>query len=317
MDGEPPPARGLVKHDRMLADSSGVRATLRTAILLFAHEFGQVTIDAYRRLDEQTAGFGDLFVLNDGVQPAPLWMGDRLHVFDFEAIKREVPGVLGDSVVPGNCHLATLDFHRNHPEYDFLWVIEYDVRFSGSWAAFLRAHQGNRADLLACHIRAFRDEPAWFWWHSLAGPQGVPSEDRRFRAFLPIQRLSGAALVEIDRQVSRGWVGHFECLVPTLIAQAGMQLEDIGGRGPFVREGNEGRFYSSLSTREGGLKGLGSMRHQPPIAYLGLRRNRLFHPVKKIGVTPGSLIISSWWRAKYGARALARRAAAWLHGPPP
>ncbi|MEM9684235.1 MAG: DUF3405 domain-containing protein, partial [Pseudomonadota bacterium] len=52
------------------------------------------------------------------------------------------------NIQPGDVELPVLHFFHRFPDYDFYWVIEYDVRFSGSWRAFFEAHASNPADLL-------------------------------------------------------------------------------------------------------------------------------------------------------------------------
>ena len=53
--------------------------------------------------------------------------------FQFEKLSEGVPRILGNSLIPGNCHLTMLAFSRSHPGYDFYWQVEYDVVFQGSW----------------------------------------------------------------------------------------------------------------------------------------------------------------------------------------
>ena len=79
---------------------------------------------------------------------------------------------MGSALIPGNAHLADLSFYEAHPEYDYCWTIEYDVRFSGSWAVFFEEFQNNTADLLATHVRRYEEEPAWYWWGTLRTPDG-------------------------------------------------------------------------------------------------------------------------------------------------
>lgn len=44
-----------------------------------------------------------------------------------------------DSLLPGSNHFPLLKFYREHPGYDYYWLIEDDVRFSGEWNLFFDA----------------------------------------------------------------------------------------------------------------------------------------------------------------------------------
>lgn len=38
-----------------------------------------------------------------------------------------------------HCCFAEVAFMRQYRKYDFLWVMEYDVRYTGHWGRFLEA----------------------------------------------------------------------------------------------------------------------------------------------------------------------------------
>jgi hypothetical protein len=119
-----------------------------------------------------------------------------VHRFDFPVLKREFPHALGNTVVPGNCHLALIDFVRHHDDFDHYWVIEYDVRFTGDWAVFFNAFAEDDADLLGCHIRRRHDEPCWNWWPTLVGPHNRAAPTRR-SAPGGAERSPGARTVDL------------------------------------------------------------------------------------------------------------------------
>jgi hypothetical protein len=93
--------------------------------------------------------------------------------------------------------------------------------------------------------------------------------------------LSRRALEFLEVKAKEGWTGHFEGLVPTLLASHGYVLEDLGGDGRYVPTGFKNRFYTSFTWTDGKLLHFGSMRYRP--AFRSIRRarkNTLYHPVK-------------------------------------
>jgi hypothetical protein len=161
-------------------------------------------------------------------------------------------------------------------------VIEYDVLFTGHWGEFLSAFRDNDADFLASHLRDHHEEPDWFFWNSIQAPDRNDSVRRLVRAFCPVQRVSRRALQLLEVKIQQGWVGHFECLVPTLLRDSGYTLADIGGDGTYVPDALRNRFYTSLTWRDGTLRHFGSMRFRPPFhSFWHARENTLYHPVKR------------------------------------
>lgn len=251
------------------------------AILFVSHVFDRTILDRLEKLSEQTADFGTLFVYADVHGENPGDVNGRVERFDFEAIRREYPRILGTTLVPGNCHLPLLHFFKCHPQFQYYWVIEYDVVFTGDWRQLFGAFSNQPADFLASHLRRQEEEPSWYWWKSIQAPAGRGLPTTFTRAFGPIQRLSHRALEALERRVKEGWVGHFECLVPTLLADEGYLLADFGGDGSYVPLGFRNRFYRSFSWPDGRLIHLGSMRFRPYVSSLRFaRRNTLYHPVK-------------------------------------
>jgi len=248
----------------------------RTAILFLTHLFDQDALAALRAI-ELCAGAGDVHVLADATSAVPQ-LRTRLHCFDFSQLRQRYPGAMGNRLVPGNGHLPLLSFYGAHPEYDYYWIVEYDVRFTGSWETFFNEFSNNTADLLGVHLRRFAEEPEWFWWKTLKTPAGA-ADHASIRAFMPLYRISRTAVSLLSKYTGNGWSGHHECLVPSLLAHHGLRLEDIGGDGSSTPPERRGRFYTTFAFR-GHLRHLGSMRHRPPLIAWGGRRNFLYHPVK-------------------------------------
>ncbi len=255
------------------------RAEPRIAVAFFTHVFGPAVRERFEKLRADLSGRADVFLLAQAGSPMPAGDSDVTHYFDFARLRASASCVLGERIVPGNCHLAWLDFFRSRPDYDQYWIIEYDVAFTGDWTALFDAVADDPADLVAAQIRTREQESAWPWWHTLdfAGDGGAPT--RIARAFFPIVRISRRGLEELRRRVAQGWSGHFEALVPTALLAGGATLSELGGDGPWTPAPRRHRFYSAYSTGAGEML-FGTHRFVPPHFLPGFRRNAIYHPVK-------------------------------------
>ncbi len=182
----------------------------------------------------------------------------------------------------GHCDLMPLHFFRAHPDFDRYWLIEYDVRFTGRWGTLLAAFEDSEADFLTTSVRRRRDNPVWVNWNSVQGP--APEEEierHRTAAFTPIFRASRRAMATMDAAYAAGWGGHLEASWATILSLHGLALEDIGGRGEFVRPGNEDRFYLAARPHAGcDLLCPGTVMAKPALYRPGRTPGRLYHPVK-------------------------------------
>lgn len=180
--------------------------------------------------------------------------------------------------VLGNTELALLWFYNQHPDYEYYWIVEYDVRYSGSWRGFFSQFGTSHADLLATSLTRHEECPGWPRWKSMNFRSTYIPEADYIRGFFPIFRASSAALRRLDQDYRTGASGHYECLMPTLLFNAGFSLEDIGGDGHFVRRENINKFYRS--NRVGNSLAPGTMVYRPVFDRPGAERDTLWHPVK-------------------------------------
>jgi hypothetical protein len=262
-----------------------------TAIVFFSHVFSPVAVEHLQKLKRESSDYGVFFVYSDAAGDDPPQTGEQVMRFDFQAISKEYPRILGSRLIPGNCHLTLLNFFKRRPHFQYYWVIEYDVMFTGHWKKFFEAFTDQDTDFIACHLRRREDEPGFFFWNTIEAPIGTPLPGTMVRAFCPVQRVSRRSLEMLEVWAKAGWVGHFEGLVPTLLEQHGYSLADIGGDGPYTPPGCRNRFYTSFSWRDAKLRNFGTMRFRPSVRSLRFAvKNRLYHPVKH---PPGRFISKS------------------------
>lgn len=233
-----------------------------------------------------------LFDVSDGATPSSD-LQPHAWCFDGRDFNTWGYSTFGNRLVPGHAQLPVLRYFEEFPFYDYYWVVEYDVFFRGLWRDFFGSFGTDPSDLLACHLRRQADEPDWWWWPSLHFASTVVPSDKRIRSLLMVARYSRNALATVIEYQRAGWSGHFEGLVPTIVACAGLTVSDIGGAGPFTPTTRRGRNYSSYSDRGGFVRNIGSLRVSPPMRWPGIRRNFLYHPVKP-DFRSGGLSTTDW-----------------------
>jgi hypothetical protein len=255
-----------------------------TAILYLTHYATESLINRFfaLRSDCQASGY-DAFLLYDETRSAPLDIaGGCVYSFDIgslTALGFTIARLGGRpaGIVPGHNDYPLIAFYLSHPTYDDYWVIEYDVRFTGRWTDFFDACGQSRADLLATHVQRFTDNELWCWWDSLTYKHTSLGRHELVRAFFPTYRLTASACAILAQEYRKGWIGHSEVRLPTILALNGCTLEDIGGEGSFVPPGHENRFYLGENTRPSKEA---TFRWRPVMLQPGTLPHKLWHPVK-------------------------------------
>ncbi len=179
-------------------------------------------------------------------------------------------------LMQGAADLPLLALARRLPDLRRLWSFEGDVEFTGPLDALTAAFEGSPADLLGTSIRP--TPPNWAHRRASLRPEGWAAPEGEVIGFLPALRASRALIDAVERFYAAGGDGNHEWVWPFAAQASGLTLEDMGGDGPFVREGNRNRFYTS-SPRRRGLHP-GTFRFRPVMIRPGRRRMTLWHPVK-------------------------------------
>ncbi|MCR6631817.1 MAG: hypothetical protein NVV74_18215 [Magnetospirillum sp.] len=175
--------------------------------------------------------------------------------------------------------LFSFTFWKAHPEYDRIWVVEYDVAFTAPWHRLFDHFADSDSALLATSLHRWAVNPGWPNWPSVAPPGGPPADLSGYiRAFMPLYRMSRAGYAALDTAYRAGWEGFYEGIVPRILLDAGLRIEDIGGNGEFVAAENRGRFYTSNPADD--TLSPGTFVFRPIIAKPGPEPDRLWHPVK-------------------------------------
>ncbi len=232
---------------------------------------------------EKLSPLPDVWLLMDRKTPNAAQIAaqyPRTHLFDEAALfGLPYPRMKGRGLVEHH-HFPVLDFFLRHREYEFYWVMEYDVRYTGAWETFLDSYEEYDHDFITSHLRRFDQEPGWGDWDSLRHPAKEIPREQRLRCFNVIYRISNRALEFIHRSQMDGWEGFAEVSLPTLLHLGGFSLLDFGGNGPFVAAGSKNSVYTSRGFRNGRLSLFATLRYRPSRTKPGSVPNRIYHPVK-------------------------------------
>lgn len=260
----------------------GKNTSLKQSFLILTNKTSLPLIQKYHKLFTATQNMGDTVVLYHllGDNSNPNLEDVNTHIFDDDVLSSLNYFPLGFTLVPGSNHFPLLKFYLSHPHYDYYWCIEDDVEFSGDWKSFFEDFSSIDTDFISSHIRRYKEEPEWPWWPTLAHPYTVIPQEQRIRSFNPIYRISRQALELLHKALLSKWCGHHEVLIPTLLYESGFSIQDFGGKGEFVPEGLENKFYSENTPNKRGILSDGTMRWRPVFEKTGNLKNKLYHPVK-------------------------------------
>lgn len=245
---------------------------MKQAVLYLTTKSNEWTLSSFHVLEQSQQGKADVYFAyhqQGDVLPVSLQNIENLFVFTSDVLNElGYTPIEKGKLVPGSNHFPLLKFFKENQCYDYYWLVEDDVRFSGDWKDFFDSFASSTSDFLSSVIETKAENPNWYWWTSLKAGNEVIAEEKLLKSFNPIYRLSNQALACIDAHLRIGWMGHYEVLLPTLLYNKGFLLEDFGGEGTFVRPENNAKFYDDTS-----------MRIAPVLP--DDRKNYLFHPVKE------------------------------------
>lgn len=245
--------------------------------LLLTNNICPTTICLFTELSMCTEGLGKSKFLyhHQPTQELPPFLNKtNSYIFTDDSLCKLGYFLLDKKPMPVNGHFPLLDFYLNNTQYDYYWIIEDDVRFTGSWTYFFEAcSELEHADLLTSQIRHFHEEPGWNWWTSMKHPTYDVPYEKRLKSFNPIYRVSNKGLRFLCDMLAMQWKGHHEVLIATLFHLYDLQLLDFGGNGHFVKPGFENRFYTNEHAEC-------TVRYRPVMQEAGSLQNKLYHPVK-------------------------------------
>ena len=239
---------------------------MRQAILILSNKTDKYIVDKYN--DIKKTGY-DTYLLYDvdfGWDDSIYKEFDNVFKFSknhfytmgYDVFEEPKSKATNYTTINHNCQIPVLMFYLNNiNKYDYVWVIEDDVVFTGNWKDLFDNFNQNDSDLITSYLRCYEDEPNWYWWYSLK----IPNENiKMYTAFNPIYRISYKGLQKVDEYMKIGWSGHFEALLPSIIKNSGLKAEDL----------NKDKIFYHGDT----------MRWDIPIV-IKKEENMLYHPIKE------------------------------------
>ncbi len=254
----------------------------KQVFLFLCHFVSAHVLAEFKKIEQETSGLGDAVYLLHvaSYDVPPLLQEHKSFLFSYRSLSALGYTIFGKKLIPGHGHFPLLQFFLENPDYDYYWLVEYDVRFSGKWGHFFNYFSGTQKDFLSSNIRTFHEQPDWFFWFTLRHPQEKIPHAECLRSFNPIYRISKAALIFLDTCLKNGWIGHNEVIIPTLLHREGYTLMDFGGTGKFTPPELMNKFYTSSGHST--LRGDGTLRYRPVFSEIGNEEDKLYHPVKPI-----------------------------------
>lgn len=228
---------------------------MKQAVILLSHVHSPSIVSHFNRLKEETAGLVDAFFClhrPGGAQP-----GDAADFIitekDEEACMPHRLAYRKKHDLPlGTCGFLDLVFLsavQRLPDYDYYYMMEFDVDYAGNWREFFEQVAPREGDLIAAHIHWRLQNPDWIHWrwhYSVPVPN-----NKQLMALIVLMRMS-RRMVDVYTEALRSgkWVGNIEALAPTIALNHNLSIVDLGGRGDFTPPEWKEKYYNYGGTFE-------------------------------------------------------------------
>lgn len=252
----------------------------KTAILFVTHIFNGQIERQINKLRTEAEDWASVYVVYQADKVKPYLPEDvRRHAFTIGSLNRQGYTPWGCTIMDGNFHFVLLDFYRQHSEYDYYWLIEYDVRFNGNWDTFFSFFSDKDEDFITSHVETKESNPDWCRWHEIE-LRNIPLDTSMFlRSFNPICRFSNRAFALLHSRSLLGDRGHNELLMPTLFKYFKLKIADFGGMGRYSYNGYPNLFY--IYDEEDTEDDKCTHRYYPGHSESEMKYpNMIYHPIK-------------------------------------
>ena len=254
--------------------------TTHTAILYVTHLFNEEIKSQINKLHIEAKEFASVYVVYQADKVEFQLPEDvKRHAFTIESLNKLGYTPWGCTIMDGNFHFVLLDFFRKHPNFDYYWLIEYDVRFNGSWRTFFSFFQDKEEDFLAAHVETKEDNPNWIRWHEIVLNNIPKNRFTLLKSFNPICRFSNRAFALLHSRCLLGDRGHNELLMPTLFNYFKLKIADFGGNGRYIYKDHPDLFY--MYDEEDKAEDKCTHRYYPKHNHSTMKcPNMIYHPIK-------------------------------------
>lgn len=254
--------------------------TTHTAILFVTHLFNEEIKHQINKIRTEAEEFASVYVVYQADKvDLHLPKDVKQHAFTLDTLNRLGYTPWGCTIMDGNFHFVLLDFYRKHPDCDYYWLIEYDVRFNGNWRTFFSFFQDKEEDFLAAHVETKEDNPGWVRWHEIELNNIPQNRFTLLKSFNPICRFSNRAFALLHSRCLLGDRGHNELLMPTLFNYFKLKIADFGGNGRYIYKDHPDLFY--MYDEEDKAEDKCTHRYYPKHNHSTMKcPNMIYHPIK-------------------------------------
>jgi hypothetical protein len=167
---------------------------------------------------------------------------DRLKFYGYVSKKHYWNSYGNRNIIWFYAHLRMLNFYIDHPNYDYYWFFDDDVKMK-DWNLFFEGTDKDDSDFLGYFI--FKNENVnsqenipkldnrttsqHMWFERFPGDGDLLPEDvnEKFGSFFPTNRFSNKAMKKLLEIHEQGLHGYSEGFVPTMLNKYGFKLNTL------------------------------------------------------------------------------------------
>jgi hypothetical protein len=186
----------------------------RQLALYISHIVNDETIWRCRKLIKDVEGMGiDVIWVYNKKSPGDVEIPKDINyrlLTDEEVLhsrKYIAPADFGMTLQYQAPNYVTMALAKEHPEYDYVWYVEYDVCYSGDWKSFFSRMNDLGHDLICTRVTPRSCDVEWCWWNC---SRRVSMWNESFKSVNCMSRLSRKMLDMLEKFYSES-----EALQPT------------------------------------------------------------------------------------------------------
>lgn len=112
-------------------------------------------------------------------------------------------------------------------DYEYLWLIEYDVTCSGNWKRTLAKAENCTEDLLATYVEQYTPANQWLWGRLYGEMRTWAHTAKEWKGFLPALRISRRSIENCLRPNMNRASGFLETYITTALINSGFTIGNM------------------------------------------------------------------------------------------
>ncbi len=117
------------------------RGAARQVVLYLTHFMDDHVLAEFTRLRAEAGSLADVVLLfntsDRATVPAAVLTLPHHITVESELTRHPFPAKHKESFYQNNIDLPPIDFRLSHADYDYYWVVEHDVRYTGNWKTLM------------------------------------------------------------------------------------------------------------------------------------------------------------------------------------